>query len=106
MGILRKNIKENTWGIFLGTTQGRNHKYSCSKPSKKTVLFNVFINYLDAAFECTLSKFASDTKLEGAVDSFRGRETLQEDLDRLETWAISNHVKFNKSKCWILPGMG
>ncbi|KAK4826977.1 hypothetical protein QYF61_012918 [Mycteria americana] len=66
------------------------------------VLFNVFVNELDAGIECTLSKFASDTKLGGAVDSLKGREALQRDLDKLESWAIINHMKFKKSKRWIL----
>ena len=47
-------------------------------------------------------KFANNTELEGAVDSLEGREALQRDPHRLESWAITNHMKFNKSKCRIL----
>ena len=57
---------------------------------------------MDARLEGILSKFADGTKLGGAVDSLEGREALQRDLDKLEVWAITNNMKFNKSKCQIL----
>lgn len=48
------------------------------------------------------SKFAGDTELGGALERLEGREVLQRDLDRLESLANPNCMKFEKSKCQIL----
>lgn len=63
-----------------------------------TVLFNIFINDLDAGVECILSKLAGNSKLEGGVDSLKEWEPLQRDLHRSKHWANSNGMKFNKNK--------
>jgi len=66
------------------------------------VLLNIFVDNKDSGTECTLSKFANNTKLCGVDDTLERRDAIQRDLDKLERWACENRMKFNKAKCKVL----
>ena len=68
----------------------------------RLVVFNISISDLDNGIECTLSKFANDIKLSGAVRKTEGRDVVQKDLDKIEMWFPLNLMRLGKAKCQVL----
>jgi len=83
----------------------RQRSVTCDVPQWSILgpaLFNILTSDIDGGIECTLSKFADDTKQSGVVDTREGWAVMQWDLDKLEEWARVNLMKFNKAKCRVL----
>jgi len=62
----------------------------------------LFVEDIYSGTECTLSKFADDTKLSDMIDMLQRKDTIQRDLGRLKRWACANLMKFSQAKCRVL----
>lgn len=69
------------------------HQASALRP----LLFNAFNNGIGRGVRCTLSKFAEDTKLNGAGNMPVAWDATQRDIDKLKKWACGSIIRFKKA---------
>jgi len=63
--------------------------------------WEISIKDLGEGIESTVGKCADDMRLEGVDDTPEGCAAIQQDLDRLESWAEIDLMSSNKSKCRV-----
>jgi len=65
------------------------------------ILFSIFID--SGGIVSILSKYTNETSTlptkGGLADPPEGCADIQQDLDKLESWAAGNQMRFNKTKC-------
>jgi hypothetical protein len=66
------------------------------------LLFTLFVNDIPKILSSFVSMFADDTKTYQAVANSQDMESLQQDLNSLQTWSINMQMKFHPEKCKVL----
>jgi hypothetical protein len=67
------------------------------------LLFSAFINDLTIKFEnCKFLLFADDLKIYVSIDNFSDHQSLQSNLNVLDTWCRANGMVLNVSKCCVI----
>lgn len=64
--------------------------------------FKMFLVDIGSGSKCTFRDFVDDTKLCSMMSTLEGRDVIQRELGRLDTWACRNLRKLNNAKCKIL----
>ena len=78
-------MKSNWQPVTSGISQG-----SVLRPA----LYTIFTDDPNKGIECTLSKFADDTKTGGRADRPECREVLQRNLCKLDCWTETRCMSF------------
>ena len=66
------------------------------------ILFLCYINDLPNQVSSTVRLFADDCLLYRSINTTHDAETLQEDIDKLQTWEADWLMEFNPDKCEII----
>ena len=69
------------------------------------LLFIAFINDLETVLEglqCTVSKFADDTKIQKIVNTPQEQEQMQQVIDSLVKWCSDWGMSWNAKKCSVM----
>ena len=64
--------------------------------------FLVFMNDLEDGVTSNISKFADDTKISRTTGTDHDIDKLQDDINRMQTWADTWQMKFNTGKCAVM----
>jgi len=66
------------------------------------LLFLLYVIELPDWIKCELKMFADDTKVWSRIQKDTDSSTLQDDLDRLQSWSDIWQLSFNADKCKVM----
>ena len=93
----QKLVANNSMSRWRSATGG-----VLQRPVPGLMISNIFISDVDSGIECTLNKFAEDTKKCDTADMPKGQDAIQRGLDKFKQWAQEDLIMFYKSKCKVL----